>query len=379
MRKPVNLNNLDINKKEQVFLSFLSPENIYLPVNEATPSIKKRVLKNEEVFAGIYSSVSGEIIKTEENLLDLNKVKTVVIANDFKEEGIIYEKNKFNLEKITKDELIANLEENQIKTTKNELLKELLQREKEVLIIKCFDDEVGIANASYILDKNIEKLLTLIDKLSILFNYKKVLLMFKNKDSAVIAKCKENIGTFPNINTKLINDFYPLRDEFINSLVFLNDTSNNSLILSIYDIYRTYLSLRNSLLDEPKIITISGNALDKTYLVETKVGVKINDVLASTLDIKENNYVYYINSYLPINKLDNIANLVVTKDFKGIFLNKKEEEEACINCGKCYNICPVYINPKDIKREKCIKCGLCSFYCPSHIDLLEKMRRDEHV
>lgn len=373
MRKPVNLNNLDINKKEKVFLSFLSPETIYLPITEAPPSINKRVFKNEEIFKSIYSSVSGEIIKVEKKLIYPDITDTLVIANDFKEEEILYEKNKLVLEKITKKEIITNLVENQIKTTNGVLLEKLLQEEKEVLIVKCFDDEVGVINALYILEKNIEKLLILIDKLSILFKFKKVILIFKAKDNVVISKCQENIGTFPNINTKLINDFYPLSDDYINSLVFLNQTSNNSLILSIYDIYQTYLSLRNSLIDELKIITISGNAIDKTYLVVTKIGVKVNDILASIAEIKNENYVYYVNSYLPINKLKNITDLVITSNFKGIFLNRQISEEKCINCGKCYNICPVYINPKNIDFNKCIKCGLCSFSCPSYIDLLEKM------
>ncbi|MBD3214711.1 MAG: electron transport complex subunit RsxC [Candidatus Lokiarchaeota archaeon] len=55
---------------------------------------------------------------------------------------------------------------------------------------------------------------------------------------------------------------------------------------------------------------------------------------------------------------------------------------ACIRCGYCNTVCPVYIYPqlimeaekkKDVDRlkklhvEDCIECGLCSYVCPSRI------------
>ncbi len=369
MRKQISLNNLDIDKKEQVFLSFLSPETIYLNVQESL-SLNKKVLKNEEISPNNYSSISGIVTKILEDKVE--------ITNDFKEEEITNNKKKFDLNKATKESIITNLKKNNIKTTNDESLALLLQNQKEYLIIKCFDEEVGLVNASYIFGKNTEKLLSLIDKLYSLFAFKRVVLLFKAKDNNLIKKCQENIGTYPNIRTKLINDYYPLTNEFINSLVFLNDTNNDSLILSIYDILEIYYSLKNSFYAKPKVITISGNALSKTYLVETKIGVKVNEILNSITEIKDIDCYYFLNSYLKIKRLENLDNLIVTNDFKGIFFNKKVPEEACINCSKCYNICPVYINPKNI-NEKCIKCGLCSFYCPSNISLLEKKGSGKHV
>lgn len=372
MRKQISLNNLDIDKKEQVFLSFLSPETIYLNVQESL-SLNKKVLKNEEISPNNYSSISGIVTK----ILD-DKVE---ITNDFKEEEITNNKKKFDLNKATKESIITNLKKNNIKTINDESLALLLQNQKEYLIIKCFDEEVGLANAPYIFGKNTEKLLALIDKLYSLFCFKKVVLLFKAKDNNLIKKCQENIGTYPNIRTKLINDYYPLKNELVNSLVFLNDTNNNSLILSIYDILEIFYSLKNSLYDKPKVITVSGNALDKTYLIETKMGVKMTEILNNLVELKDIVNIdshYFLNSYLMIKRLDSLDNLIVTNDFKGIFFNKKVLEEACINCSKCYNVCPVYINPKNI-NAKCIKCGLCSFYCPSNISLLEKKGSGKHV
>lgn len=372
MRKQISLNNLDIDKKEQVFLSFLSPEAIYLSSQENLP-LNKRIFKNEEISPNTYSSISGLITSVYND--------KIVITNDFKEEELSNDKKKFILDKISQKEIITNLKKNNIKTLNDKLLANLIEEQKEVLIIKCFDEEVGLVNAPYILSKYTEKLLSLIDKIYSLFCFKKVVLLFKAKDNNIIKKCQENIGTYPNIRTRLINNYYPLTNEFINSLVFLNDTNNDSLILSIYDILEIYYSLKNSLYAKPKVITISGNVLDKTYLIETKIGVKITEILDNIREIKDMINIdchYFLNSYFKIKRLDNLEDLIVTNDFKGIFFNKKVNEEPCINCGKCYNVCPVYINPKNI-NDKCIKCGLCSYYCPSNISLLEKKGSDEHV
>ncbi len=66
------------------------------------------------------------------------------------------------------------------------------------------------------------------------------------------------------------------------------------------------------------------------------------------------------------------------------------EEEPCIRCGRCVEVCPVEISPvmitlaaernlNDLAREygaeECIECGNCGFVCPSRRPMLELIRR----
>jgi len=66
------------------------------------------------------------------------------------------------------------------------------------------------------------------------------------------------------------------------------------------------------------------------------------------------------------------------------------DENVCIKCGLCNDICPVGILPQNImdaeirtveerlyeyNLNKCIECGLCSYTCPSEINVLEWVRR----
>ena len=58
----------------------------------------------------------------------------------------------------------------------------------------------------------------------------------------------------------------------------------------------------------------------------------------------------------------------------------------CLGCGKCADVCPVYLTPTEIKKaleskdkslmealraDKCIACGLCSYICPSHVEITD--------
>jgi electron transport complex protein RnfC len=65
-------------------------------------------------------------------------------------------------------------------------------------------------------------------------------------------------------------------------------------------------------------------------------------------------------------------------------------EEKCIRCGKCVDVCPVYLVPTSIATfadnnkfdmaeqyhaTDCIECGACAYICPSKIPLVESIRK----
>jgi electron transport complex protein RnfC len=72
--------------------------------------------------------------------------------------------------------------------------------------------------------------------------------------------------------------------------------------------------------------------------------------------------------------------LVLTKDEC-----KRQDILPCIRCGKCLEVCPVFLNPQmlgelakveryeemvtDANLNDCMLCGCCSFVCPSNIPL----------
>ncbi len=62
-----------------------------------------------------------------------------------------------------------------------------------------------------------------------------------------------------------------------------------------------------------------------------------------------------------------------------------EEEEPCIRCGRCVDVCPTYMMPLFAARYPdeealgynpldCIECGSCSYICPANQRLLPRIR-----
>ena len=68
---------------------------------------------------------------------------------------------------------------------------------------------------------------------------------------------------------------------------------------------------------------------------------------------------------------------------------KKEQETACVRCGRCVDVCPMNLVParlaaasqhRDLamaekyKIRGCIECGCCAYVCPAGIPLVQRIR-----
>jgi electron transport complex protein RnfC len=92
-------------------------------------------------------------------------------------------------------------------------------------------------------------------------------------------------------------------------------------------------------------------------------------------------------------------NVPVVKGTTGIlFLSEHEakefEEQKCIKCAKCVDVCPVNLSPTEIMKyaqkdrwEKikelnvmdCMECGACSYVCPARIPLVQYIKESKYV
>ena len=74
---------------------------------------------------------------------------------------------------------------------------------------------------------------------------------------------------------------------------------------------------------------------------------------------------------------------------------KDHEEDSCIRCAKCVDVCPVRLTPTDIMRHvkgemydnleeqlnisDCMECGSCTYTCPARIPLVQYIKQGKDV
>lgn len=365
---------------------FLNPDYVYIPLPEdfnLQLSNETKVMKNDVLFEkngkSTFSPISG-IVKNISNDLKINNqdVRCLVIENNFKED---IKQNKWAtkyINKYSKQELIELLRKYMPELQK-------LNDEKTILI-NGIDQEETEKNYSFIINNKSDKLLETADALSNILKIDNVIFAINNKDSNNVINLTSNIGTYPNIRLKLLPDVYPIgfKDILMKNVLSKKEIENGVIYLTVEDLINIYNVLKRRKPITEKYITIGGNCIKESVVVNTKIGVKIADLIKNTCEIINDEYYVVVNGLISGITLESL-NSIVTFDIRSIFLNtlSKEREKECINCGLCTLKCPVGLNPKYIKehkkadRSRCINCGLCSYICPSKINFKECLNNHE--
>ncbi len=147
-----------------------------------------------------------------------------------------------------------------------------------------------------------------------------------------------------------------------------------------------------------RVITVSGRGLAKPANLKVPVGTTIKDIIdyCGGIQIEEN--IPVLGGPMTGYKIED-QTIPVTKTSIGIVILSREEYDesetrVCIRCGKCVDVCPVYITPNRItdfinrgmydeaerlNNEDCIECGACAFTCPSKRPLLRWLRKGKAV
>ncbi len=139
-----------------------------------------------------------------------------------------------------------------------------------------------------------------------------------------------------------------------------------------------------------RVITISGKIVKNPKNIKARIGTSYENLLDFCDGCNEDIGKVISGGPMMGFAIPNLS-APMTKGSSGLLLfNKKEahkdEEDTCLRCGRCVDICPMNIVPSLIASsvryedydgaEKCgvmdcIKCGSCAYVCPSHIKLIQ--------
>lgn len=143
-----------------------------------------------------------------------------------------------------------------------------------------------------------------------------------------------------------------------------------------------------------RIVTLTGDALQRPGNVEARLGTPMHDLLeAAGLAASDLGKLVMggpmmgfplATTALPLVKASNCLIAATEQE-----LPAPPVEQPCIRCGACEQACPASLLPQQLywyakSREHdkaelfnlfdCIECGACSYVCPSHIPLVQYYR-----
>ncbi|MBD3166198.1 electron transport complex subunit RsxC, partial [bacterium] len=142
-----------------------------------------------------------------------------------------------------------------------------------------------------------------------------------------------------------------------------------------------------------RYVTVTGHGVKKPTNVIARIGTPINELIQAA-----GGYTDDAGKLLAGGPMMGAAQwtdvVPVVKGTSGIVvLTSKEahigEEEPCIGCGRCIEVCPVFLMPTTIARQaefevyedaesygilECIECGSCTYVCPAKRNLVQQIR-----
>ncbi len=387
-------NTISIKKDENIKLNnnlkaYLNPKYAFFKMEKGTKLKVKDgsyVYKNDIIMVNsdgytVHSSISGIVLGIKDVDYENGKKTSLVIENDFKENVRIRKSAKKTIYDYKREDVLNLFEDFSLSYDGIKLVN-LFNEEYETLVVNGLDKEIYFGNMYFTLRENTSSILEAIDFLSIAFGYKKCVLALSNGNSKIISAFMDIIGTYPNIELRLLQDEYPIG---FNKCLQEYLGYTNALVIEANKIVDIYNVLKKNQPITEKIITVSGNAVEPRSCINVKIGTLLSEVFINNFDFSFKNVDVYLNG-LVHGKLIDTLQYVIDEKVDGILIMKKEEkiESECLNCGLCQRKCPVELNPKYVRdhlgkvrheyKDGCIGCGLCDYICPANRKLMQYMK-----
>lgn len=278
-------------KKFQEYLTYLSPEFIYIPfdkmellkIKSSKIVLNNTFLGNMEDGRNIFSPVSGKILGIKEMQFNGKKSNCLVVENDF-----IDKREKLNparsIAKVKKSELKESLDKYGLNKKINS---------KTTLVVNSFYDKKTDLKDVVINYESYEQILEAIDEFMSIFNMKNCYICIDKADLYSIHSYEKYINAFLNIcivhsNKKFKDDscvFYGVEEILAIHRAIHQDYVYDNTIITIFDgeestvvKVKLYTSL-NELLKvlkvsyKDKVISVNGNVIDdsKDFVIDSSV------------------------------------------------------------------------------------------------------------
>lgn len=285
-------------KKVQEYITYLSPEFIYVPFdNIELLHIKKSKLVYNNTFLGttndgskIFSPVSGKIIGVKDMIYNKKNSKALVIENDF-----IDRREKLNptrnMSKLKRSEIVESLEKYGLNKKINS---------KTTLVVNSLYDKNNDLKDMVINYESYEEILEAIDEFMDIFNMKTCYICVDRDDLISISAYEKYINAFLNI-----------------CLVHSNKKFKDStcVFYSVEEILAIYKAIHLDYMYDNTIITINNGS---PTIVKVKLYTPLCELLrALKMNIRDSEI--FVNG----KKQENILNFVIDSTVRSVTIKGK--------------------------------------------------------
>ena len=398
--------------KDKAIVTVMPKGDLIYPLSQhigapASPivSVGDHVLKGQKiaeaggfVSAPIHASVSGTVKAIEPHFNPTgSKVNCIVVENDGEYQEVEYTPSK-PLDELTKEEILNLIGEAGIVgmggagfPTKVKLSPK--EPEKiEYVIANCAECEPYITADYRRMLENPEELVSGMKVVLKLFDNAKGIFGVEDNKPDCIAKLKELTKDEPRMEVLALKTKYPQGAE--RQLIFATTgrAINSSMLPAdagcVVDNVETLIGIHYAVIDErpvmERIVTVSGDGVKAPGNFKVMFGTNQRELVEAAggfLDEPEK----VISGGPMMGFAMFTLDTPITKTSSSILCLTKDEvaanePSACINCGRCVEVCPSRIIPSRLadfaehhneeaftKWEglECVECGSCSYVCPA--------------
>ncbi len=407
--------------KDKPISDYIPQGEMVYPVSQhigapAKPLVKKgdRVLvgqmiaeANGFVSAPIYSAVSGTVKTVEpRRVVSGDMVQSIVIDNDGQFEEVEWPLPP-DLDSLSREDIVNTVHAAGIvgmggagfPTAVKLAVKE--PKKIDYVIVNGSECEPYLTSDYRKMLEEPEKLIAgLKIELSLFDNARGILAVEDNKPDC-IEKLKKLTKNEPKISVKALKTKYPQGSErhliyaacgrAINSSMLPADAgcvvNNVDTVISIYNAVVVGRPLMY------RIVTVTGDAIESPCNFRVPIGTNMKELIAAAGGFKkEPQKVISGGPMMGMALFD--LDVPVTKTTSAILALSKDEvsestPSACINCGKCVEVCPGRVVPKKLSDFaehhdeeafvqnnglECCECGCCSYICPAKKPLTQNIK-----
>lgn len=359
------------------------------------------------VSAPVYASVSGTVKAVEpRRVVTGDNVMSIVIENDGAYEEIEWPAIK-PYEELTREEKIEMIKEAGIVGMGGAGFPTFIklspkEPEKiEYVIVNCAECEPYLTSDYRKMLEEPEKLISgLKVSLSLFDNARGILAIEDNKPDC-IELLRKMTKDEPKIAVKALKTKYPQGSERHLVYAVTGRAINSSQLPAdagcVVNNVDTVIAIHNAVKEgRPlmyRIVTVTGDAITEPCNFRVRIGTNYNELIEEAGGFKEKPVkIISGGPMMGFGIFD--LNLPVTKSSSALLCLTKDEvsamePSACINCGKCVEVCPGRVVPSRLadyaehyneeafvknNGMECCECGCCSYVCPAKRPLTQVIK-----